>query len=225
VGLADQHYAPRVPADWLESVWPAFQADVLAYLRRGCELLRADRNRSPSWKERNYTWALVRHLEKIREDRWEHLSPRYDQRPLSDEDFAAGESPHGANLIDIAIRYNHKEPDPHLPVEAKVVCTTTVGNYKPGACATKYIKEGMQRFTSDHYGPGIPLAVMIGYIISGTAPEIVAMIECKVDEMQFPCNQRLAKEPESTDDLPVYISDHPRSGTHIVIHHIFLLFP
>jgi hypothetical protein len=144
--LADQNPPTRVPDNWQESIWPAFEADVLQYVDRGCELLQNDALRQASWKERHFTWALVRHLEQVREDRWEYLSPRYDAPHLSDEDFADGNSPQEASLIDLVIRWNYREPEPHFAVEAKILVSSMVGNYAPGRTVKEYVASGIKRF-------------------------------------------------------------------------------
>ena len=122
-------------------------------------------------ERRNFTWALHRHLERTNEERWEYLTPRYDQRELTDAEFAAGASPHSAPMIDLVIRWNSREPHPSFAVEAKVLVVSKVGSYKPWDTVHDYVSDGMKRFVDGKYARGLPTGAMVGYILSGTPAE------------------------------------------------------
>jgi hypothetical protein len=223
--LADQMQPTRIPGNWREAIWPSFQADVLEYVDRGCELLQGDAGRRLDWRERDYTWALIRHLERIQEDRWEYLAPRYDLTHLSDEDFAAGKSPHGAPIIDLVVRYNHREPHPHFAIEAKVLVTRMVGNYAPGRTTEEYVAKGMKRFVDEEYGAALPAGSMVGYILSGTPAELVEKINVQIGALLLPCEAPLSVSVSEPANRPRYESKHPRlSATSILLHHTFVVF-
>jgi hypothetical protein len=225
MSLADQTQPTRVPGNWRESIWPSFQADVLAYVDRGCELLQVDPGRRLEWRERDFTWALIRHLERIREDRWEYLVPRYDSTHLSDEDFAQGASPHGAPIIDLVVRWHYREPLPHFAIEAKVLVSRLVGNYAPGRTVGDYVSKGMNRFVDEEYGMGLPAGAMIGYILSGTPAELAASINKQIMELPLRCTAPLTVRAAESSNRPRYESEHPRSSaTIILIHHLFIKF-
>jgi hypothetical protein len=225
MSLADQVQSTRVPDDWRETIWPSFQADVLAYIDRGCELLQGDEGRRPEWRERDFTWALIRHLERIQEDRWEYLAPRYDETHLSDEDFAEGESPHRASIIDLVVRWHYREPQPHFAVEAKILVMHTIGNYKPARSVEEYVLKGMKRFVEEEYAAGLPAGAMVGYILSGTPAELAEKINTQIREAPLPCETPLSCRIAGPTRRPQYESSHPRpSATIILLTHIFIVF-
>jgi len=225
MALADYSYSTRVPANWRESVWPSFEADVLQYVDHGCRLLQEDTERTDDWKERDYTWALIRHLERTDVDRWEYLSPRYDEKALTDAEFAAGKSPHSAPMIDLVVRWHYREPEPSFAIEAKILVNNRVGSYKPWDTVHDYVADGMKRFVDGKYAGGLPTGAMVAYLLSGTPDELVISINERIASLPLACDNPLAVHAIEPPNRPKYESKHPRTArSSIRLMHTFLVF-
>jgi hypothetical protein len=224
MALADSCNSSRVPSNWRESVWPSFEADVLEYVDHGCQLLQAE-TETAEWKERDYTWALIRHLERTNVERWEYLSPRYDEKALTDMEFAAGKSPHTAPMIDLVVRWHYREPEPSFAIEAKVLVASGVGAYKPWDTVHDYVAEGMNRFVDGKYAGGLPSGAMVAYLLSGTPEELAIKINERIASLPLACDIPLRVHKADPLNRPKYESKHPRATrSQIRLLHTFLVF-
>jgi hypothetical protein len=219
--VADHTRSARIPAAWKSIIWPGFELSVLGLLEKACELLRDDPRRSANWLERHYSWAFHRHLEQLCRQHNLPYSPRYDPPLLTDEEFAAGASPHDAPLLDLLIRWHHQEPDLYFGIEAKILVTERVGSYKPWDTVDSYVSEGMHRFVVGKYAARMPAAAMIGYILAGAPPKLVAKINQHLASTDLPCDEPLTLVESERNAL--HRSRHPRSGLEVIcLYHLFI---
>ncbi len=221
--IAEHARVADIPADWRRTVWPAFEKNVLGLLEEACSLLRQDARRHAGRLERDYSWILLRHLERLCRRRNLPYSPRYDPPLLSDDEFAAGASPHQAPLLDLLIRWHHLQPDLYFGIEAKVLVTKKFRSYKPWDTIDAYVSKGMNRFVVAKYAALMPAAAMVGYVLIGNPPHLVAKINTRLAKLGFPCSEPLILEGQAS--MARYGSVHPRLGMDVIrLHHLFVCF-
>ena len=85
-----------------------------------------------------------------------------------------------------------------------------------------YVDTGVQNYTSGRYGSQSSESSIIGYVLSGKIPEIVAELISKIATISP--NSNLSRELRYAD--PQYASRHKRStdGNEITLHHLFFDF-
>jgi len=171
-----------VPGNWRKAIWPGFELCVIRLVCEACVRLRTDNRRRADWEERQYSWAVHRHLENLCLEQNLSFSPRYDLHELTEDDFAAGVSPKTAALLDLCIRWHQHIPEVRFAIEAKILVVKTRGSYYPGGCRNEYVNKGMKRFFEGRYGQGMPSGAMLGYILDGTAAEVVPKISAQITE-------------------------------------------
>jgi len=214
-----------VPSNWRDTIYPDFETQALEIISVACIRLQTDSRRPSNWEERHYSWALVRHLEDICLKRNLPFSPRYDPIELSDQEFAAGESPKSSPVLDICVRWRHNIPEIRFAVEAKILVTRTVGNYRPRRTVEEYVSEGVCRFLSGKYAREMPSGVMLGYVLVGRTSELVDSLNDALKQQQVPCEEPLREFSDGERQLPRYVSSHLRDRTDIVVlHHLFIEF-
>ena len=86
----------------------------------------------------------------------------------------------------------------------------------------RYVDTGVQNYTSGRYGSQSSESSIIGYVLSGKIPEIVAELISKIATISP--NSNLSRELRYAD--PQYASRHKRStdGNEITLHHLFFDF-
>lgn len=86
----------------------------------------------------------------------------------------------------------------------------------------RYIETGVENYTSGRYGSQSSESSMIGYVLSGKVPEIVAELRSEIEKL-VPINN-LFRESHYAD--PQYASQHTREldSQAITIHHLFFDF-
>jgi len=221
----------RVPPNWRRTIWPGFETEALGVIGAACIRLKGDSRRRSDWEERQYSYALKRHLEDICLEQNLSLSPRYDEIELSDQEFAAGKSPKSAPVLDICVRWHHNVPEIRFAVEAKILVTRTLRHYRPGRSVDEYVSKGMCRFIGGKdareikYGREMPSGAMLGYVLAGRASDLIGPINGALAQQQVPFEQALAVCLAKISNLPTYFSSHKRDGSDVfVLHHLFVEF-
>lgn len=213
-----------VPANWRRTIWPAFEIKVIELLCAGCVRLRRDKRRRTEWEERHYSWAVVRHLENLCCEQNLSFSPRYDLQELSDEEFAAGKSPKSAPLVDVCLRWHQHIPEIRFAVEAKILVVRTVRSYRPGKSVDDYVEKGVRRFLDEKYARSMPAGAMIGYVLNGTAVQLVPKINEQMESQQVSQNGPLGRVHTLAPEIPCYQSNHIANGNTLRLHHVFVEF-
>ncbi len=118
-------------------------------------------------------------------------------------------------LIEVFLRT--QEHDPHAIIECKRIAGSDAH------LCREYVVEGMDRFISEKYGENHAIGFMVGYIISGTAPESADGINAYLKRVSRSADY-LA--PSDICEGPSWQSQHSRSkpSTSIRLHHAFLGF-
>lgn len=94
---------------------------------------------------------------------------------------------------------------------------------------SKYISQGIRRFIDEEYSKDLDNAGMLGYVLSGTAADIVKALNSSMSDPHS--KQKLNSShhldllsPPITGFNDIYISQHTRTAKPIRLHHLFLTF-
>lgn len=87
----------------------------------------------------------------------------------------------------------------------------------------RYIKTGIQNFTSGRYGSKCSTSAMIGYIVKGPVPEVIEELKQYIEQIN-PISS-LSRDL-SWEEYPHYKSKHHRTydGSSIILHHMMFNF-
>src|SRR5690606_29019087 len=109
-------------------------------------------------------------------------------------------------------------------VEAKVLTTRTVGARRPGASVQAYVEEGVRRFVDgdQNYSSGLPMASMVGFVLSGPVSKLVVDIQAAVSSAGLGCTQPLVVQQGIVEHVEHYQSIHNRVSGSIELDHLFL---
>jgi hypothetical protein len=219
-----KHRPLTVPGNWRKTIWPGFEVCVIRLVCEACVRLRTDNRRRRNWEERHYSWALVRHLEALCLEQNLSFSPRYDLHELTDEEFAAGESPKSAPLLDVCVRWHQHIPEVRFAIEAKILVVKTHGSYYPKGCRDEYVDEGMKRFLEERYARQMPAGAMLGYILEGTADEVTPELLARIAQGSAKVcgfDNQFGRPFEGT---VLYVSNHKldEPDRYIRLHHILV---
>jgi hypothetical protein len=211
------------PAEWRLAIWPGFEICVVRLVCEACVRLRNDERRRPEWEERQYSWAVVRHLEQLCREQNLSLSPRYDSQELSDEQFAAGASPKSVPLLDVCVRWHQHIPEVRFAIEAKILVARTYGSHRPKRCSENYVKDGMRRFLQERYAKGMPAGAMLGYILDGTVEGILPGIEREIKTQRLDSSEAMGCGQSAFEGVVHFQTKHYLFGeTPLRLHHIFV---
>lgn len=113
--------------------------------------------------------------------------------------------------------------DVYLAYECKRLNVAFPSGFK--SLADKYVSEGVMRYVSAQYAEGLPLGVMIGYVIDGDVTSACAAVKTQITKV---ASKLHCYETPPTQDLPAisgitqFCTRHDRKGAVIKIDHVIL---
>lgn len=129
--------------------------------------------------------------------------------------------------IDIAVYYAMHE-DNHVAIECKRVSSLS-GN-AADVLISRYVSEGVHRFARSTYSPGHPYAMMLGFVVGGTASACASRVErllgMRRHTTQCAIVDAWAPATGFTPATDLYSTAHQQTGSTValVLLHLFLSF-
>lgn len=196
---------------------PEIEEAILDLVVDGFNRWRAERFVRYRDHEDDYTVRLVRRMNDVRRERNLALVPRYQHVEPSDAMFEGREDPARAPHIDVTVSWDFLADDAYFSIECKRLA--------PNDLARRYVTEGMARFARGYYGAKSGTGGMVGYIIRGSAPEVLRRVNMNVERSPHFGSGDVLKPAKSMRTLKtVYTSSHIRGSPFLPIRITHLFF-
>lgn len=226
--LSDYALEPGEIPDYFPSIWPSFVRTVIQITVEAYIALSKTRCARPSWEEDAFTINLEDRLRPIAYDNPMNLQVR-SRSPVYTQAMRTGEtSTTEAKIIDIQMwGHWHQYADVYFAWECKLLADRQGHNRN---LINEYISNGMLRFLNGQYSEHVPDAGMLGYILAGDVPEIVAQINASMvssrRERPLQKADALAQSTPVGTFRDIYRSSHAREPKRvpITLHHLLLKF-
>lgn len=212
-------------SDVLANVDSDFEQACLFIVTKAFKKMKQERHYALTWKETRISAHLIGYMRKIRD--YVDIRLRIDPEcHLYRKEILEGkEDPDTAPRIDIKISGNWVQEDVYYGIEGKIVVEQdwkTRNNYK---LRSRYIETGIDNFVTGRYSPGMLRGCVLGYIVQGTASEIVLKINKLLAHRGR--EKELLKNRHCINDCPdCYQSKHMRytDKKSIKLYHVLLTF-
>jgi hypothetical protein len=200
MALSDFHKTIGRASQFLLNIDADFEKACLSLMLEAFRQMKQEGRYDLTWKETRISACLIGHMRKIRNR--EDIALQIDPESyLYREEILEGEEdPDTAPRIDIKILGMWVHEDVYYGIEGKVLVENNWRSRDSSKLRARYIDTGIDNFVNGRYSSTLPRGCIAGYVVQGTAAEIVVRI-----------NDLLERRGRQRELLIVhhYLDDHP----------------
>ena len=211
-------------SDVIPNVDSNFEQACLWIMTEAFKQMKREKRYDLTWKETCFSACLVGYMQKIRHEKDIRLRIDPESHLYRKEMLNCTEDPDTAPRIDIKISGGWVREDVYYGIEGKVLVENNWRTRDASYLRRRYIATGIDNFVNGRYSDKMDIGCMVGYVVQGSASEIVSKI-----------NNLLIRDGRNKENIMLhaidgcsncYLSKHIRTTDYkeIELRHIFSTF-